>query len=306
MAGGVINTGLHPALLWPGVHSIWGQTYAEHNEEYVDLFEQRDSTMAFEKLVQVTGFGLAPVKPEGQSGSYDTEFQGQITNFVHIPYSLGYIVTKEEIDDNQYKQVAENRARANAFSMAQTIENAAAFIYNNAFVSTYYTTGDGQPLCSTAHTNVVGGTWSNKLSPDADLSEAAIENLGIQIMLTQNDRGMQIALQMQSLHIAPAQWYNANRILKSVLQSNTSTNNLNVLKATNALPGGIKMNHYFNQPNAWFVRTNAQDGMVMFWRARPDLQMDNDFDTKNAKALSYMRFSMGAGDPRGIFGSNGP
>jgi hypothetical protein len=110
----------------------------------------------------------------------------------------------------------------------------------------------------------------------------------------------------KSLHIATQEWYNANRILKSVLQANTANNNINVLKATNAFPEGIKMNHYFTAPNAWFVRTNCPNGMTFFWRQKPVFDQDNDFDTKNAKAATYMRFSVGCTDPRGVFGSNGP
>ena len=37
MPGGIINTGSHPKLLWPGIHAIWGQIYNEHAEEYSDL-----------------------------------------------------------------------------------------------------------------------------------------------------------------------------------------------------------------------------------------------------------------------------
>ena len=109
-----------------------------------------------------------------------------------------------------------------------------------------------------------------------------------------------------SIHIAPAQWFETNRIMKSVYQNNNSNNAINVLHATNALPGGIKLNHYFTAPHAWFIRTNCPNGMQMFWRDRPQFDQDNDFDTKNAKAATYMRFSVGASDPRGIFGSNGP
>ena len=33
---------------------------------------------------------------------------------------------------------------------------------------------------------------------------------------------------------------------------------------------------------------------------------DNDFDTMNAKAKGYERYSFGWSDPRAIFGVNGP
>ena len=303
---GIINTGTHPKLLWPGVHAIWGQVYNEHQTEYTDLYSVEDSDKAYEQDVQVTGFGIAPVKGQGQPVSYDSETQGMVTTYQHIAYALGYIVTYEELRDNLYEEVSMRRAKSNAFSMNQTIENVCAFLYNNAFSSTYFTTADGQTLLSTAHVNATGGTYSNSLSPAADLSEAAIEDLTIQIMGTQNDRGLLINIMPTTLHVPRQEWYNANRIMKSVLQSNTANNNINVLKATNAFPGGIKMNHYFTAPHAWFVRTNCPSGMTMFWRDRPMFDQDNDFDTKNAKAATYMRFSVGCTDPRGIFGSNGP
>ena len=306
MAGGIINTGSHPKLLWPGIFTTWGQMYDQHEKEYEALYETKTSDKAYEQGVQITGFGLAPIKPQGQAVTYDGEVQGAITTYAHIAYALGYIVTFEELRDNLYKEVATRRAQANAFSMTQTVENVAAFLYNNAFTTTYYATGDGAALVSTAHVNATGGTFSNALSPAADLSEASLEDLTIQIMGAQGDTGLLINLMPRSLHIARQEWYNANRILQSVLQSDTANNNINVLKATNAFPDGVKLNHYFTAAHPWFIRTNCPEGMTMFWRDEPMFDQDNDFDTKNAKAASYMRFSVGATDPRGIYGSNGP
>lgn len=306
MPGGVINTGSHPKLLWPGVYDTWGQKYDEHPEEYVDLYDVRDSDKAYEELVQVTPFGLAPVKSEGAPVTYDSEIQGPVVRSVHIAYALGYIVTFEELRDNKYEVVASRRAEGNAFSMRQTLENVAAFPWNSAFSTTFQTHADGQAWCSAAHTNTTGGTFSNALTPAADLSEAALEDLSVQIMQTPNDRGNLISIMPQSLHISVNEWFNSNRILKSVLQPNTANNNINVLKATNAFPGGIKMNHYFTNAHPWFVRTNCPHGLLFFWRDRPFFDQDNDYDTKNAKASSYMRFSVQLNDPRALFGSNGP
>lgn len=302
---GVINTGSHPKLLWPGIHETWGQIYDAHPTEYTDLYEMQTSNKAYEQDVQITGFGLAPIKAQGAPVSYDSEMQGWVSTYVHIAYALGYIVTYEELRDNLYKEVSQRRAKANAFSCNQTIENVGAFLYNNAFVGTFFTTPDGQPLISTAHVNATGGTYSNRLTTPADLSEVSLEDMTIQIMDARMDRGLRISVMPQTLHIAPNEWYNANRILKSVLQNNTANNAINVLKATNAFPGGIKLNHYFTDPDAWFIRTNIPNGMQFFWRDKPMFDQDNDFDTKNAKAATYMRFSVGVTDPRGIYGSPG-
>jgi len=280
--------------------------YDQHEKEYTALYDIKHSDKAMEQAVQVTPFGLAPVKGQGTAVTYDSEVQGHVSTFTHIAYALGYIVTFEEMRDNLYKEVANRRAEGNAFSMQQTIETVAAFIYNNAFVSTYYTTGDAVALCSTAHIGALGGMYSNALSPASDLAEASLEDLTIQIMGATNDAGNLINVMPKSLHISRNEWFNANRILGSVLQSNTSNNNINVLKATNAFPGGIKMNHYFTSAHPWFIRTNVPNGMTLFWRDEPIFDQDNDFGTKNALAATYMRFSVGDIDPRGLYGSNGP
>jgi hypothetical protein len=308
MPGGPINTGSHPKLLWPGVYDTWGQIYDEHMEEYVDLYNVTDSDKAYEELVQITPFGLAPVKSEGAPVTYDSEIQGPVSRATHIAYALGYIVTFEELRDNLYEIVATRRAKGNAFSMRQTIENVATFPWNSAFSTTFQTTADGAAWCSASHLNTTGGTFSNALTPAADLAEASIEDLTIQIMQTANDRGNLISIMPESLHISVNEWYNANRILKSVLSSTGTPgiNAINVLKATNAFPKGIKMNHYFTNAHPWFIRTNCPDGLMFFWRDRPMFDQDNDFDTKNAKAACYMRFSTLLNDPRALFGSNGP
>ncbi len=306
MPGGVINTGSHPKLLWPGIHATWGQIYNEHPTEYTDLFDVNSSGKAYEQDVEITGFGLAPVKGQGAPVSYDSEMQGWVATYAHVAYALGYIVTYEELQDNLYKEVATRRAKANAFSITQTIENVAALLYNDAFVGNYFTMPDGLPLISANHVSAPGGSFSNALTPGADLSEAALEDVCIQIMNATNSRGLKISVMPKSLHIPTSEFFNAERILKSQLQSHTGNNAINVLKAQNAFPGGAKVNHYFTNSNAWFVRTNVPQGMNFFWRNKPQFDQDNDFDTKNAKAATYMRFSVGCTDPRGIYGSNGP
>jgi len=302
---GVIMTSNHPKALWPGVNAWWGKSYQDHQTEYTDLFDTHTSSQAYEEDVQIVGFGLAPVKQQGAPVQYDSEIQGFLTRYTHVAYALGYIVTHEELQDNLYEAVSKTRAASLARGFRQTKERVAANIYNRAFNSSYVG-GDGIALCSTAHVNTSGGTWSNKLAVDADLSEAALEDITIQIMQAQDDRGLLINLMPKSLHIAPANWYNANRILKSVYQTGTANNDINVIKATNALPMGIKLNHYFTAPQAWFIRTNVQNGMKYFEREAISFSQDNDFDTKNAKAAAYERYSFGWTDPRAIYGSNGP
>ena len=302
---GIITTASHPKALWPGIKAWWGQVYDEHPEEYSKLFDSDTSRQNYEEDVQLTGFGLAPVKPEGSGVAYDSEIQGFTTRYTHVAYALGYIVTKEELDDNLYEQVSRRRAAALAMSFRQTKENIGANIYNRAFNSTYVG-GDGVSLCNTAHPNTSGGTFANTPTVAADLSEASLEDALTALMGFQNDRGLLINVMPRSLIVARQNWWNANRILKSAYTPSTANNAVNVLVATNALPEGIVMNHYLTSPNAWFVRTNIQNGLKYYSRVGIQFDQDNDFDTMNAKAKGYERYSFGWTDPRAIYGVNGP
>jgi hypothetical protein len=298
-----ITTGTHPKALWPGIKEWWGRSYSEHPEEYVDLFDKETSDKAYEEDVEITGFGLAPVKAQGSSINYDTESQGAVTRYTHVAYALGYVVTFEELRDDLYEVVSKRRAKQLAFSMRQTKENVGANVFNRAFSSTY-TGGDGVSMINSSHPTTAGNQ-SNVLTTAADLSEAGIEDLTIQIMQGQNAKGLRISLMPQSLHVPVQGYYEANRILKSVLQNDTSNNAINVLKAVNVFPKGIKMNHYFTSATAWFIRTNAPAGLKMYERDSIMFDQDNDFDTKNAKAACYERYSMGWSDWRGVYGTPG-
>jgi len=295
----VIGTGNHPKALWPGVKAWFGVGYGEHPEQYRDLFDIESSSQAWEEDVEMSGFGLMPVKPEGLSTTYAGQTQGPVSRYTHVAYSMGYIVTFEELLNNLYEKVSKSRAKALGFSKRQTKEYVAANVYNRAETSGY-TGGDGQVLCVTTHPSAAG-SQSNTLATPADISEASIEDLCIQIMGATDYNGLYIALQPQTILVHRNDWFEANRILKSTLQSNSANNDLNVLRSTNAISGGIKVNNYFTDSDTYFIRTNCPDGMKMYQRHSYDLKKDNDFDTDNAKAKTYDYYSVGWSDWRGVY-----
>lgn len=308
MPGGLITTALHPKALWPGVKLWWGNKYEEHPTEYTDLVDTDTDERAYVEIVQDTGFGLAAVKPQGQGLMYDANVQGFVTRLTHVTYALGYMVSWEELNDNLYESVSRIRAAANAFSMRQTKEQIVAAIYNRAFTAGF-TGADGVSLASVAHPTQFGGTYANKPSVDADLSEASLEDAIISLMGFTNDRGLFISCMPRSLVVPRQEWFNANRILKSTLQNDSANNAVNALRVTNAIPEGIKVNHYLTAAHAWFLRTNIpkEAGGLCLWQRTPiQFDTDNDFDTKNAKAASIERYSVGWGDARCIYAVNGP
>ena len=304
MAGGVITTGNVPAAHWPGVHAFVMAEYDEFPTEYTDLYDTETSKMSFEKDVAFTSFGLAKVKTQGGAVDYDSETQDYSVTYNHLTIGLGFIVTREEYDDNLYDMVGKRRAKRLGRSMRQTTEVFGAALYNLGFGTTspYFTSGDGVAWFSTIHPTKAGLQSNNPVN--ADISETALEAIQVAAMSAVDGRGLTAKLIAESLHIHPSNYFEANRILKSVLQNDTANNAVNVLKMVNAFPKGIKMNHYFTSTGAYFVRTNAPNGPTHFERRAMETTRENDFDTENLKVKSTKRESFGFTDWRGAYASS--
>ncbi len=304
---GVITTGNISRLLQEGVKNVFGQAYSDHSQQWDVLFTTETSKKAFELDQQFEGFGLAPVKQEGAGVSYDSQQEGFTPKYPNLTYAKGFIVTKEAMDDNLYGLFT-RRARALAFSMRQTKENVGANVYNRGFNSSFLMTGgDGVELFSELHINGPSdnSTFSNELATPAALSETALEDLLIQINEATDPRGLRIALQGNKLIVPPKLGFEAERIIKSVLQNDTANNALNAIRATGMLPGGYTVNNYLTSATAWFIKTNAPDGVKHFSRQSVSFDQDNDFGTSNARFKADERYSFGWSDPRGAYGSAG-
>lgn len=305
-----MTTSSFAKALWPGVNAWYGKEYGDYKTEWESLFEKNTSKRAYEEDVGLSSFGLAQVKPEGNAISYDSERQGFTSRYNHVVYGLGFVITREMYEDDQYDIVAQKKAKALARSMRQTKEIVAANVYNRAFNSSYLG-GDGSTLIASAggggsasHASAAGGTWTNGVATAADLSEAVLEQASIDIAAFRDDRGLLIAAKSRKLVIAPANFFEAKRILGAEGRPGTDLNDPNVLKTEGIIPE-VVVNHYLTDSDAWFILTDVKDGLKYFERRGDEFNMDNDFDTENAKYKATARYSFGWTDPRGIYGSPG-
>ncbi len=299
----VITSSSFAKLLWPGLNSIYGKSYNDYPVEWDKLFEKNSSDRAYEEDLGLSSFGLAAVKNEGAPIQYDSERQGFTSRYNHVVYALGFIITREIYEDDQYGKVGAQKAKALARSMRQTKEIVGSNIYNRAFDSNYVG-GDGVELISALHPNVAGGVFSNKIATAADLSEAALEQATIDIAGFRDDRGLLIAARPEKLVIPYQQQFEVKRILGSDGRVGTDLNDPNVLK-NEGIFSNVITNHYLTDSDAWFILTSVKDGLKYFERRGDAFEMDNDFDTENAKFKATARYSFGWSDPRAIYGSAG-
>ena len=303
---GTVTTGNIPRFLQLGLNKIFGAAYDEHPKEFDKIFDTSESRKNFEVDAQLEGLGLAPEKPEGDEISFDSFRQGFTPKYQHLTYAKGFKATKEAIRDELYGQL-QNRTRRLAFSMTQTKEVVGAKILKRGFNSACtLVDGDGIEVFSTVNVNgPSGGTFSNKLAVDADLSEASLEDLIIIIGQAKDPRDLQIALQGTRLIVPVALQFEAQRILGSVLQNDTSNNATNAVKDMNSLRDSFTVNHYLTDNDAWFIKTNAPDGMKYITRQSVEFGEDNAFTSGNARMKADERYSFGYSDKRGMYASAG-
>jgi len=301
--------------LLPGLNAIFGIEYGDVDNEHEPLYEIEKSDRAFEEEVLFTGFGTAPVKGEGAAVQYDDAQEGYTARYTAETVALAFAVTEEAMEDNLYDTFAKLRARGLARAMANTKQVKAADVFNNGF-STSYLGGDGVALFSASHPTVGDGNQSNTLGA-TDLSEASLETALITISKTQDDRGILIGAQAESLHVPSDLAFTADQILNSQMTTvigvnpttatngATNQNAINSVRNQGLVPGGFFVNRRFTDTNAWYIKTDVPNGTKMFVRAPLSTKMEPDFDTGNLRYKARERYSFGWSDWRGFYGASG-
>jgi len=290
--------------LEPGLNALFGLEYQQYGDETGIIFDTESSDRAFEEEVMLGGFGAAPTKGEGAGVTYDAAQEAWTARYSHETIALAFSLTEEAIEDNLYDKLSSRYTKALARSMAHTKNVKGAAVLNNAFSSSY-TGGDSTELCSTSHPLLSGGSLSNHLTTAADLNETSLESALIQIADMVDERGLKAAVRGMSLIIPSELAFVAERVLKSELRTATADNDINAIRSKGMLPGGYDVNHYLTDSDAWFIKTDAPNGLKHFQRASMKTGMEGDFETGNVRYKARERYSFGWSDPRAIFGSPG-
>jgi hypothetical protein len=220
---------------------------------------------------------------------------------------LAFALTEEAVEDNLYSSLGKRYTKALARSMANTKEVKGADVLNNAFSSSF-TGGDGVSLINTAHPLAGGGSAANRATTMADLNETSLEDALIDISTFTDDRGLTISVQATKLVVPPQLVFVADRILNSDGRTGTADNDINSIKNTGVIPGGYTVNHYLNDPDAFFLLTSVTEsgeGLKMFQRTAMETSMEPDFSTGNIRYKARERYSFGFSDWRGVYGSQG-
>ena len=120
-----------------------------------------------------------------------------------------------------------------------------------------------------------------------------------------DDRGLKISLNGTKMIIPVNLQFTAERLMKTSQRVGTADNDINAAKSMGMIPQGYVVNNFLTDTDAWFIKTDAPNGLKHFQRTPVSTKMEGDFETGNVKYKARERYSFGWSDWRGIFGSPG-
>lgn len=285
-------------LLAAGLFSVIYEDLAMQPEEYPEFFNVYPTSKAYEEDQLVAGLAQVPTKPEGEAIKMDDPIQGGSLRYQPVGYGMGFQVTREMFDDDQYgimKKVSGDFAG----SIRQTLETNCAGILNGAFTTT--TTIDGGTLIGT-HNLLGGGTYSNASATNAAFSVTGMQELTLIFEKMKNERGLLKRMIPAEVWGPVDLQFKAGEILHSGYKPYTSTNEVNVMQGRFT----FRANHYFTSTTAYFL-ASAKNGhtLKVYWRIQPEFDSQDDFMTKGASYSVYFRFVPGVTYWHGLAGSPG-
>ena len=285
------------------------------NEEFNGIYEQRADEWAqvfrefkgiprnYHEEPVLYGFGAAPELPDGMPVTYQSGGVLFIQRYVYKVFGLAFALTKVLVEDGDHIRIGQTYARHLAQSLIETKETLGANVLNRAFNGAF-PGGDGVALVANNHPTA-NGTFSNELSVAAALSQTSLEQLLIQIRNAVDNNGKRIRLTPKKIVTGPSNVFQAEVLLKSVLRAGTADNDINPVKSLGLLSEGQANLSRITSTTAFWVQTDAPEGLKLAMRRGLEKSMEGDFETDSMRYKATERYAFGFTDPRGVYGTPG-
>jgi hypothetical protein len=294
------------SIVEPILNQAFDGVYDQRADEYKKVFQESTGiARAYHEEPMLYGMSSAQLLPDSNPVAYDSGGQLFVKRYTYDVYGLAFALTKVLVEDGDHIRIGSTYSKHLAQSMTEALETVCANHFNRAFTSGY-TGGDGIILCSASHSAITADSTgtSNLLTTSAVLSQTSLEQILVQIRQASDPRGKKIRLTPKKLVVSPANMLAAEVLLKSVLRAGTANNDLNPVKSMGML-GDIVTLSRMTSNTAWFVQTDADNGMQVKWRRKVEKSMEGDFETDSVRYKSTMRFGSGWTDWRSVYGTPG-
>jgi len=292
------------SIVEPILNEAFDGIYDQRADEWKQVFvQQQGIPRNYHEEPVLYGFGAAPELPDGTAVTYDAGGVLFLQRYVYKVYGLAFALTKVLVEDGDHIRIGQTYAKHLAQSLIETKETLCANVLNRAFTPGF-NGGDGVTLVNTAHP-IAQGSFSNQLTTPANLSQTSLEQILIQIRNAVDNNGKRIRLNPEKLVVSPSNVFQAEVLLKSVLRTGTADNDINPVKSMGLLAGGQANLSRLTSTTAWWVKTDAPEGLKLMMRRGLEKSMEGDFETDSTRFKSTERYAVGFTDPRTVFGTAG-
>ncbi len=292
------------SIVEPILNEAFDGVYDQRADEWKQVFvQQQGIPRNYHEEPVLYGFGAAPELPDGTAVTYDAGGVLFLQRYVYKVYGLAFALTKVLVEDGDHIRIGQTYAKHLAQSLIETKETLCANVLNRAFTPGF-NGGDGVTLVNTAHP-IAQGTFSNQLTTPANLSQTSLEQILIQIRNAVDNNGKRIRLNPEKLVVSPSNVFQAEVLLKSVLRTGTADNDINPVKSMGLLAGGQANLSRLTSTTAWWVKTDAPEGLKLMMRRGLEKSMEGDFETDSTRFKSTERYAVGFTDPRTVYGTAG-
>ncbi len=301
----MMNSASFRSIVEPILNEEFDGVYDQRADEYKSVFSERNGiARSYHEEPVLYGFPAAPEVPDATPIPYMQGGVLFIQRYVYRVYGMAFALTRVLVEDGDHINLGSIFSRHLAQSMVETRETLAANIFNRSFNSSYKG-GDQKSLVATDHPIANGASFSNQLTTAAALSQSSLEQLLTQIRQAQDNTGRKIRLTPKKLVVAPFNMFQAEVILKSVLRTGTMNNDINPIKSTGLLEGGVVVMSRLTSNTAFWITTDVPEGLKKLNRRKLSRASEGDFETDTMRYKATERYVFGWTDPRCVFGTPG-
>jgi hypothetical protein len=241
---------------------------ASEDEIYKSCVDMKDAGISKypDRIVTHNVAGLGPMASRTETGVIQMDIPGpaDTKETVYSKFGLGVEFTEDFSEDVMYGVQSEIIADVGrSYGLTRNIQ--VGQLYDNAFLTTLYTSGDGKAILATDHTAYMGGPGrANCPAIDQPLSYEGVQTLCTLMRRQTDDRGNPrpaiMAGQSIQVTIPPEMEFDTDKILDagSAYEPTTNNNAINVLKKYR---WQVVINPYFTSTSNWFLSDPSDKGL---------------------------------------------
>lgn len=292
------------AVVEPILNETFDGVYEQRVDEWRGPFrEQTGVPRNYHEEPVLYGFSAAPELPDGAPVTYQDGGTLFMQRYQYRVWGLAFALTQVLVEDGDHIRIGQVYAKHLSQSLIETKETLCANILNRAF-NPSYTGGDRVSLNSASHP-IVNGVFSNILTTAAAMSQTSVEQMLVQIRQAVDNNGKRIRLMPRAITCAPANVMQAEVILKTSLRTGGNLNDVNPVLSMSLLKEGQYNMSRLTSNTAWWINTDAPEGLKLMMRRPLKRSMEGDFETDSMRFKSTERYIPGFTDPRAVYGTPG-